>query len=160
VTLMKQAGCAKLAVVNDKEVYGQGLANDVELAAKDQGLEEVMHDGIDPKAPNFRSLAQKAKGAGADCFPFSGVTANNGMQATKDFAAALGPDAELYGPDGVCSVGSASSKEGIPAALAPRFKCSVATLDPSAYPPAGKEFFHTYTRKYGESNPDPYAIRL
>jgi branched-chain amino acid transport system substrate-binding protein len=158
VTLMKQDGCAKLAIANDKEVYGQGLANNVELAAKDQGLDLVMNEGIDPKAPNYRSLAQKAKGDGADCFLFSGVTANNGVQATKDFAAALGPDSKLYGPDGVCSVGFASSKEGIPANLAPRFKCSVATLDPSAYPPAGKEFFKTYTAKYGESNPDPYAI--
>jgi branched-chain amino acid transport system substrate-binding protein len=158
VTLMKQDDCTKLAVANDKEVYGQGLANNVELAASDQGLDVVMNEGIDPKSPNYRSLAQRARGDGADCFLFSGVTANNGVQATKDFAAALGFSAKLYGPDGVCSVGFASAKEGIPAALDARFKCSVATLDPSAYPPAGKEFFQTYTQKYGESKPDPYAI--
>ena len=159
VTLMKQDGCTNLAIANDKEVYGEGLANNVELAAKRSGAPHVVMDqGIDPKAPNYRSLAARAKGEGADCFLFSGVTANNGVQATKDFAAALGPSARLYGPDGVCSVGFADPKEGIPAPLASRFKCSVATLDPSAYPPAGREFFQTYTTKYGQSNPDPYAI--
>src|SRR3954468_4762419 len=77
VHLMKQMGCTKLAMVNDKEVYGQGIAGNVKLAAQTAGgLAVVMNEGIDPKAPNYRSLAQKAKSAGADCFMFAGVTAN------------------------------------------------------------------------------------
>src|SRR4051812_12731548 len=75
VTLMKQDGCTKVAEVNDKEVYGQGLAKNVEIAAKDSGgVSVVMDEGIDKNAPNYRSLAQKAKGMGADCFVFAGVT--------------------------------------------------------------------------------------
>src|SRR3954469_6140568 len=104
VTLMKQDGCTKVAEVNDKEVYGQGLGKNVEIAAKDAGgLSVIMDEGIDTKAPNYRSIAQKAKSEGADCFLFSGVTANGGVPATKDFASALGPNAKLYGPDGVCA---------------------------------------------------------
>src|SRR3954451_21816362 len=76
VTLMKQEGCTKVAEVNDKQVYGQGLGKNVEIAAKDSGgLQVVMDDGIDKNSANFRSVAQKAKGLGADCFVFAGVTA-------------------------------------------------------------------------------------
>ena len=56
------------------------------------------------------------------------MTANGAVQIIKDVAAAL-PDAKLYGPDGVCESGFTNPKsKGIPAALAPRFKCTVATL--------------------------------
>jgi branched-chain amino acid transport system substrate-binding protein len=157
-TLMKQDGCTKVAMVNDKEVYGAGLAKNVELAAKTVGLTIFSNDAIDKNAPNYRSLAQKAKAGGADCFVFSGVTANNAIQATKDFAAALGPNSKIYGPDGVCESAWVNSKTGIPASLDPRTKCTVATLAPDQYPAAGQEFFQAYTAKYGVQNPDPYAI--
>jgi branched-chain amino acid transport system substrate-binding protein len=159
VTLMKQDGCTNVAMVNDKEVYGAGLAKNVEIAAKTAGLKISSNDGIDKNAPNFRSLAQKAKAAGADCFLFSGVTADGGVQSTKDFAAALGPNAKLYGPDGVCESAWVDSKKGgIPADLDARTKCTVATLPPDQYPPAGQEFFKAYQQKYGVAQPDPYAI--
>jgi branched-chain amino acid transport system substrate-binding protein len=160
VTLMKQDGCTKVAVVNDKEVYGQGLAKNVEIAAKDSGgVSVVMDEGIDKNAPNYRSLAQKAKGMGADCFVFAGVTANNAVQATKDFASALGPNSKLYGPDGICESGFVDPKKGgIPTSLDARTKCTVATLPPDQYPAAGQQFFDAFKQKYGESQPDPYAI--
>ncbi len=158
VTVMKEEGCTKVELTNDKEVYGAGLAGNLELAAKEQGLEIIANDPIDKNAANYRSLASKAKAAGADCFIYSGVTANNAVQLYKDFSAAL-PDAKLYGPDGVCEAGFADPKEGgIPAEVAAKFKCSVATLPPDEYPPDGQEFFTQFKEKYGEDNPDPYAI--
>ena len=39
VTLMKSDGCTKVAMTNDKEVYGAGLARVIELSAKEQGLD-------------------------------------------------------------------------------------------------------------------------
>jgi branched-chain amino acid transport system substrate-binding protein len=158
-TVMKEDGCTKAQLTNDKEVYGAGLAANIELAAKAQGLELVSNEAIDKNAANYRSLAQKAKAAGADCFVYAGITANNAVQLYKDFAAALGPDAKLYGPDGVAESGFADPKEGgIPADVAARVKVSVATLNPDSYPPEGQEFFKAYSEKYGEDNPDPYAI--
>ena len=88
---------------------------------------------------------------------FSGITANNAVQVFKDFAAAL-PDAKLYGPDGVADSGFAGKEEGIPAEVAERTKVTIATLSPDQYPPEGQEFFEQYSQKYGEENPDPYAI--
>ena len=157
-TVMKEDGCTKVAMANDKEVYGAGLARNIENSAKEQSLDVLFNDGIDPKAANFRALASRAKGQGADCFVFSGITANGAVQIFKDFEAAL-PDAKLYGPDGVAESGFADPKKGgIPKKVADKVKTTVATLDPASYPPEGKEFFTQFEAEYGEDNPDPYAI--
>jgi branched-chain amino acid transport system substrate-binding protein len=47
---------------------------------------------------------------------------------------------------------------GIPADVASKVKVTVATLSPDEYPPEGQDFFKQFTAKYGEANPDPYAI--
>ena len=158
VTLMKEDGCTNVQLTNDKEVYGAGLARNIEIAAEEQGLELIGNDAIDKNAPNYRSLAQKAKAAAADCMVYSGITANNAVQLYKDFSAAL-PDAKLYGPDGVAESGFVDPKEGgIPADVASKLQVSVATLSPDEYPPEGQEFFSQFEEKYSEPNPDPYAI--
>ena len=157
-TVMKEDGCTKIFIANDKEVYGAGLSRNIENSAKEQSLEVVDNAGIDPKAPNFRSLAASMKSGGTDCFVFSGITANGAVQMYKDVAAAL-PDAKLYGPDGVAESGFADPKEGgVPEAIGSKIKVTVATLSPDQYPPEGKKFFEDFEAKYGEPNPDPYAI--
>jgi branched-chain amino acid transport system substrate-binding protein len=157
LTQMKTDGCTKVAIANDKDTYGAGLAALLELKAKDLGVTITSNTGIQKDAPNFRSYAQKIKGEGADCFIFSGVTANGAIQINKDVAAAL-PNAKLYGPDGTCESGFTNpSKKGIPAALGARFKCTVATLDLNSYP-GGRDFLTAYKAKYGDAHPDPYAI--
>src|SRR3954466_15527689 len=156
-TLMKQDGCTKVQLLNDKEVYGAGLARNIQASAKAQGLNITSNEAIDKNAANYRSLAQKSKTAGDDCMVFAGITANNAAQVFKDFAAAL-PHAKLYGPDGVADETFASPKQGLPPDVAARTKVTIATLSPDQYPPEGQEFFKSYTQKYGEANPDPYAI--
>ncbi len=157
-TVMKKDGCTTTYILNDKEVYGAGLARNIEAAAKAQGLEVAGNEGIDPKAANFRSQASTIADAGADCFVFSGITANGAVQLYKDVSAAV-PDAKLYGPDGVAESGFADPKEGgIPADVAAKTKVTVATLSPDEYPEEGQKFFSDFESEYGEPNPDPYAI--
>jgi branched-chain amino acid transport system substrate-binding protein len=157
-TVMKKDGCQNVYILNDKEVYGAGLARNIEMSAQDQGLEVLANEGIDPKAPNFRSLASKMRGEGADCFVFGGITANGGVQLYKDVLAA-NPDIGLYGPDGVAETGFFDPAEGgIPANVQEKVKLTVATLDPSEYPPDGQKFFRDYEKEYGEANPNPYAV--
>jgi len=156
VSTMKEDGCTKVQLTNDKEVYGAGLAQAIVIAAKEQGLDVIANDGIDKNAANYRSLAQKAKGAGADCFAFSGVTQNNAVQLFKDFAAGI-PNAKLYGPDGTCESGFINTKTGIPASVAKRYKCTSPTLPADQLPPAGQQFFKDYAAKFG-GTPDPYSI--
>ena len=154
---MKQAGCTKVAVANDKQAYGAGLAQLIELEKGSYGLTVTSNTGIDPTAPNFRSYASTIKGQGADCFFFAGITANGAVQITKDVHSAI-PTAKIFGGDGVCTDSyTNATKGGIPAALYPLTECTVATLDLTAYP-GGKDFLAAYKAKYGVSNPDPYAI--
>jgi branched-chain amino acid transport system substrate-binding protein len=139
-------------------VYGAGLARNIEMSAQEQGLEVLANEGIDPKAPNFRSLAAGMKSEGADCFVFGGITANGGVQLYKDVLAAM-PDIGLYGPDGVAETGFIDPAEGgIPPNVQRRVKLTVATLDPGEYPPEGRRFFRDYEAEYGEANPNPYAV--
>jgi branched-chain amino acid transport system substrate-binding protein len=157
-SLMKKDGCQNAYILNDKEVYGAGLARNIENSAKAIGLEVLGNEGIDPKAPNFRSQAASMRSAGTDCFVFSGITANGAVQLYKDVQAAM-PDINMYGPDGVAESGFSDPKEGgIPADVQAKTKVTVATLAPDEYPPEGRRFFQQFEQKYGEPNPDPYAI--
>jgi branched-chain amino acid transport system substrate-binding protein len=154
---MKQAGCTKVAVANDKEAYGAGLATLLGLEKGFYGVTITSNTGIDPTAPNFRSYASTIQGQGADCFFFSGIVSNGAVQITKDVHSAL-PKAKLFGPDGVCTSSYTSQKAGgVPAALDPLMECTVATQNLSAYP-GGKKFLAAYKAKYNDANPDPYAI--
>jgi branched-chain amino acid transport system substrate-binding protein len=154
---MKQAGCTKVAVANDKEAYGQGLATLLGLEKASYGVNIVSDTGIDPTSPNFRSYASTIKGQGADCFFFAGIVSNGAVQITKDVHAAL-PTAKVFGGDGVCTDSYTSAKKGgVPASLYPLLQCTVATQKLSAYP-GGKDFLAAYSKAYGTSSPDPYAI--
>ena len=155
---MKEDGCTKVAMTNDKEVYGAGLSRNIELSAEAQGLNILFNEGIDPKAPNYRSLASRAQGDGADCFVYAGITANNAVQLYKDFSAAI-DGVKMYGGDGVAESGFADPAEGgIPESVGANVKLTVATLSPDDYPPQGQEFFGDFEETYNEPNPDPYAI--
>ena len=74
----------------------------MELEKGFYGVTIVCNTGIDPKAPNFRSYASTIKSQGANCFEFSGIVSNGGVQITKDVHAAL-PTAKILGPDGMCT---------------------------------------------------------
>jgi branched-chain amino acid transport system substrate-binding protein len=157
-TVMKKDGCTRVYILNDKEVYGAGLARNIESSAEEQGLEVAANEGIDPKAPNFRSQAASIKSSGADCFVFAGVTPNGAVQLYKDVSAAL-PDAKLYGPDGVSNPEFFVPDEGgLPDDVGSKTKVTVATLSPDQYPAGGQKFFDDYIRRYDVSNVDPYAI--
>jgi branched-chain amino acid transport system substrate-binding protein len=157
-TLMNEDGCGNAYILNDKEVYGAGLARNIESAAQEVGLEVLANEGIDPKAPNFRSQAATIKAEGAECFVFAGVTPNGAVQLYKDVAAAL-PNAKLYGPDGVSNPEFFDASEGgLPAEVAAKVKVTVATLSPEEYPPDGQEFFERFKEVYDVSAVDPYAI--
>jgi branched-chain amino acid transport system substrate-binding protein len=154
---MKQAGCTKVAVANDKEAYGGGLATLLEKEKGFYGVTIVSNTGIDPTSPNFRSYASTIQGQGADCFFFAGIVSNGAVQITKDVHSAI-PTAKVFGGDGVCTDSyTNASKGGVPASLYPLTECTVATRDLAAYP-GGKTFLAAYKAKYGVSDPDPYAI--
>jgi branched-chain amino acid transport system substrate-binding protein len=156
-TDMKEQGCTKVFIANDKEVYGLGLSKATEAAAGANDLEVVKNEGYDPKAANYRSLGSSIKETGADCFLGSIIVDNNGVQLYKDVLAA-NPDIKLFGPDGVAETTFTDPKEGgVPENVASKTRITVATLAPDEYPPEGVKFFEDYEKAYGEE-PEPYAI--
>jgi branched-chain amino acid transport system substrate-binding protein len=89
---------------------------------------------------------------------YTGITANNAVQIFKDMAVAL-PDATLLGPEGVGETGFFDPGEGgLPAKVAARTRITIPGVAPEEYPPAGKQFLKDYAAKYGEKNPDRYAV--
>jgi branched-chain amino acid transport system substrate-binding protein len=153
VTYQKDQGCKKTYILNDKEVYGKGIAVQVQNIGKAQGLAIAGNDGIDTKAANFRSLATKIKSSGADCMFFGGITQNKGVQVFKDVNAA-NPTMKLFGPDGVAE-SAFSTKLG--SAVEKNTYITNPTLDPKLYPPAAQDFFTKFKQKFG-NDPQPYAI--
>lgn len=152
-TVMKEDGCKSIYILNDKSVYGAGLARNVIISAQKQGLQVAGNNGIDPKAPNYRSQAAAIK---ADCFMFSGTTDQNAVQVYKDVSAAL-PNAKMYGPDGVAEAAFADpSAGGVPNDIGRKVKVTVATLDPQSYPPAGQRVLKALSENGRPA--DPYAI--
>jgi branched-chain amino acid transport system substrate-binding protein len=157
-TIMNDDGCTRVAVLHDREVYGAGLAANIQQASQGLRYQIVANEGIDPRAANYRSVASSLAGNRVDCFVFSGITANGSVQLFKDVAAAI-PAAKLYGPDGVAeSTFYSEADGGLPADVASRVKVTVATLSPDQYSEAGRRFFADYEAEYGDANPNPYAI--
>jgi branched-chain amino acid transport system substrate-binding protein len=154
VATMREDGCRTVTLWNDGTTYGAGLARNIELSAQRAGLRIENKQRTDRNAPNYRSLAANIR---SDCFVWSGVTGENGVQVFKDAAAAC-PRCRLYGPDGTAEEAFTNpAKGGIPASIGNRTKVFVATLDPRDLP-ASRPVVAAFGREYGDRSPDPYAI--
>jgi branched-chain amino acid transport system substrate-binding protein len=153
---MKQSGCKRIAVANDKTAYGAGLATQIGIHKGTYGLTVTGNTALDPTAPNFRAYASTLKSQGVTCV-YTGFNPTGEVELIKDIEAA-NPNTKIFGGDGICSSAISNPKmHGIPASLDPLFHCTVATLDLLAYP-GGRTFLAAYKAKYKVSNPDPYAI--
>jgi branched-chain amino acid transport system substrate-binding protein len=153
VKLQQRDGCRRTYVLNDGEDDG---AMSFTLAAQHAGLPLVGAQAFDPRAKDYTALAIAVAQTSPDCVLISAITENNAVLLTKQIAAAI-PDARIFGMAGLAeSTFTDATQGGIPAALDPRMIITVATLDPSLYPTAGRAFFGTYSRRYGV--PQPYAI--
>ena len=150
----KAEGCKSVHIWNSKSTYSAGLAKDIVLEAPKAGVKIEGNDGYDPKAANYRSLAGNIH---ADCFVNTGEIEQNANQGLKDVATTH-PTIKIYESDGDCQNESADPTKGIPPAAAPRFKCTIATLNPKTFGPAGKKFFTDFKAKYHVASPEPYSI--
>jgi branched-chain amino acid transport system substrate-binding protein len=151
---MKELGVKKLYILNDKQVYGSGVAKTTADSAKRRGIQVLANEGVDTKAPNYRSLASKIKASGADAVFYGAIVENNAAQLFKDVGAAL-PNAKLFGPDGVAVD---TFTKDIPKDVQKRTYITVATINPKDYASKGQKFYADFKKTYGEGNPQPYAI--
>lgn len=68
----------RVAIVHDKDTYGQGFADEVRLNLKKMGLKEVMYEGLTRGEKDFSALVTKIKSVKADTVFFGGVHSEAG----------------------------------------------------------------------------------
>jgi branched-chain amino acid transport system substrate-binding protein len=145
---LKQTGCTKLAVFDDTQAYGAGLAAVLKAEASMYGM-TVVYLGSDANVEaNYTSVASQIAASGAQCVELSATTSSVGGAAFATAVHSALPSATLLGPDGMCSSAWTTSFQVL---------CTVATLDLSAYP-GGRTFLAAYKKAYHVANPDPYSI--
>jgi branched-chain amino acid transport system substrate-binding protein len=157
LSTMHTDGCRDVAIAEDREAYGAGLAALVRRQADRHSVHIASSTAIDPTAHNYRSYARMLRREHADCFLFAGLTSNHAARASAAVAAAL-PRARMYGGDAICTIGFTDpGHAGISVSVGRRFQCTTLTLPVRAYP-GGRSFLAAYKATYGVANPNPYSI--
>jgi branched-chain amino acid transport system substrate-binding protein len=149
VALLADEGWESVYILDDKETYGKGLADQFQQAAEDQGIEVVGREGIDGSASNYRSLMNKIAQANPDAIYFGGIIENNAAQLIKDKVGAGMSNEEVafIGPDGIfvdtlLSQGG-DAVEGI--------YVTFGGLPESELSEEGQKFVETYEKKYDDT---------
>jgi branched-chain amino acid transport system substrate-binding protein len=101
--LMEEKGVESVYILDDKETYGKGLADQVQQSAEELGIQVIGREGVDTTAANFRSVMNKIAQEDPDAIYFGGIIENNAAQLVKDkIGAGMSNDDVLFiGPDGI-----------------------------------------------------------
>jgi len=90
----------KLAILDDQETYGKGIADQVEMEFKKIGGQVLSHDGIPKGTQDFHAILTKIKAEGPDAVFFGGVTTTGGGLIRKQMPD-VGLSIPLVGGDGI-----------------------------------------------------------
>ena len=91
----------RIAVVDDRTAYGQGVADEFQKAAKAAGAEIVGREFTNDKATDFNAILTKLKGTNPDVVFFGGMDAVAGPMLRQ--LKQLGMNVKFMGGDGICS---------------------------------------------------------
>ena len=149
--MVKKMGGKRVAIIDDRTAYGQGLADEVEKAVKAAGGELVAREYTSDKVMDFSAILTSIKGKNPDVLFFGGMDPQ-GAPMVKQMRS-LGLRAKFLGGDGLqtpefLKLASASA-EGVTAS-SPGL--------PIDGMPGGKAFRDKFNAKYGViQNYAPYA---
>jgi branched-chain amino acid transport system substrate-binding protein len=147
-------------ILDDQELYGKGVADVFEKTAKELGMTVAGHEGIDPKAADYKALMTKISTSNAggppDAVYVGMVVDNNAAQLLKDKVAIMGDNTKVkyMGPDGIQTQ---AFIDGAGADVAEGAYASVAGLPFDKLEAGGAKFLTDYQAKYGKLT-EPYAI--
>jgi branched-chain amino acid transport system substrate-binding protein len=82
--LMQEEGWESVYILDDKETYGKGIADQLQQSAEDLGIEILGREGIDGSAANYGSLMNKIAQTDPDAIYFGGIIENDADQLVKD----------------------------------------------------------------------------
>ncbi|RJG23429.1 branched-chain amino acid ABC transporter substrate-binding protein [Massilia cavernae] len=144
---VKQMGVRRIAVVDDRTAYGQGLATEFARGLKEQGggadvvAKEFTHD----KATDFNAILTKIKASKPDLIFFGGMNAVAGPMLRQ--MKQLGINARMMGGDGICSDEIAKLSGG--AMADGQVVCAEAGGVETAGKPALDKFKADYRKRFG-----------
>ncbi len=151
---MKVLGARSLALLADREIYGGGLADEVEKAAERQDI-TVEHLGrIDALKDDLSKPARKVAETKADAFLFAGTTDTGAAGIFKAVAAAA-PDMRLFGP---AAVADHAFADALPAAVQRRMHVTTSALPPRLLPASARAFRDRFRATFGHA-PAPEALQ-
>jgi branched-chain amino acid transport system substrate-binding protein len=140
--LVKKMGGKRVAIVDDRTAYGQGLADEVGKAVKLSGGELVAREYTSDKATDFSAILTSIKGKNPDVLFFGGMDPQGAPMAKQ--MQSLGLKAKFLGGDGLQTTEflklAGAAAEGVTAS-SPGL--------PIDSMPGGKAFRDKFTAKYG-----------
>jgi branched-chain amino acid transport system substrate-binding protein len=89
----------KLAILHDKQQYGEGIAKEVDKTVKAAGVKPVLFEGINKGQTDFSALITKMKKEGVDFVYYGGYHPELGLLLRQ--SKEQGFDATYMGPEGV-----------------------------------------------------------
>ena len=147
---------SRVYILDDKELYGAGIAGLFEKRARELGLEILGHQSIDPKQPNFKTLMTQIAALKPQLLYFGGTSQSGGPQIAKDLKAEPGlADCPMMAPDGCYE--EAFIKGAGADAVNGRVYATIGGKDPSQLTGAGAEFVKKYKEKF-QTDPEAYAV--
>ncbi|NJD86486.1 MAG: branched-chain amino acid ABC transporter substrate-binding protein [Betaproteobacteria bacterium] len=131
----------KVAIVDDKTAYGEGLANEVEKALKGAKVSIVSRERTTDKETDFKAILTKIKARNPDVVFHGGMDATGGPMLKQ--ARELGIKAVFAFGDGACT----DEMSKLAGAASEGMACSQAGLPAVA---ASKDFQDAFKAKFGE----------
>jgi branched-chain amino acid transport system substrate-binding protein len=98
---VKEMGARRIAVVDDRTAYGQGLVTEFTNGLRQQGTNVVAREFTTDKATDFAAILTKIRAANPDLVFFGGMNAVAGPMLRQ--MKQLGINARMMGGDGICS---------------------------------------------------------
>ncbi|MEO5574279.1 MAG: branched-chain amino acid ABC transporter substrate-binding protein, partial [Gammaproteobacteria bacterium] len=144
-------GAKKIAIIDDRTAYGQGLADEVEKSAKAAGIDIVAHEYTTDRSTDFLAILTSIKAKKPDVVFYGGMDVQAGPMIKQMHS--LGLTAKFLGGDGM------QSNEFIKIAGADAEGTTASTPGlPVSDMQNGKDFEEKFTARYGKlQNYAPYA---
>jgi branched-chain amino acid transport system substrate-binding protein len=145
-------GIKSVFILDDKELYGKGIAGVFESECRRLGIRVLAREGIDGKAPDFRAVMTKVKESDADLVYYGGTIQNGAAKLVKDLRDS-GARARFMGPDSLKDTAflqaAGTAAEGV--------LCTLGSLPAQQMNEAGQAWYKAYRQRYG-AEPEAFAI--
>ena len=145
-------GISKVYILDDKELYGKGVASVFEAECRRLGIRVLAREGIDGKAPDFRAIVSKIQNSGAELVYYGGTIQNGAPRLVKDLRDS-GFKARFMSPD---SLKDSAFLQGVGPA-GEGVLCTLGSLPAEQMNKAGKAWYKAYRERYG-AEPEAFAI--